>query len=116
MIVVSPVSGLSNTVAAWTILTDFMVFYAPVYGATSHYLPVKWMTMQLDPQTIMSICKSSYILLYTTDPQTRADTFFFPYWKLEILRLSVEWILEILRNPLLFSVVHLIVMVRQLTK
>ena len=39
-IVVSPVSLLSYTEADWTIGTAFMVSYASVYGATSHYLPV----------------------------------------------------------------------------
>ena len=49
-ILVYPVSVLLYDVASWTIGTDFMVSYVSVYGAMSHYLPEKCMTMQLDPQ------------------------------------------------------------------
>ena len=62
-IVVSPVSGLLYAVTPWTIGTAFMVLYASVYGATSHYLPVKCMMMQLKPQKIVSACESSSIVL-----------------------------------------------------
>ena len=78
-IVVSPVSGLLYAVADLTIGTAFMVFYASVYGATSNYLPVKCMTMQLEPQKIMPVCKSISIVIYTTDPYTWTVTFLFPY-------------------------------------
>ena len=62
-IVVYPGSVLSYDVAAWIIDIDCMVLYASVYGVTSHYFPVKCMTMQLDPQTIVSACESSFIVL-----------------------------------------------------
>ena len=51
-IVLSPVSWFPYAVAAWTIGTAFMVFYASVYGVTSHSLPVKCTTMQLELQKL----------------------------------------------------------------
>ena len=115
-IVVSPVSGLFYAVAAWTVGTNFMVSHASVYGATFYSFSVKFMTMQLKPQTIVSACESSSIILYTTDPRPWVDTFLFSYLKLEILRLVSEWILAMLHNPLFFPVVRIGVMNRKLTK
>ena len=57
-IMVSPVLGLWYDVASWTTGTDFIFSYASVYGAMSHPFPVKYMTMQLDPQKIVSACES----------------------------------------------------------
>ena len=115
-IVVYPVSGFLYAVSAWTIGTSFMVSYLSVCGAKSHSLPIKCMTMQLEPQNIESACESRSIVMYTTDTRPWASTFLFPYLNPEILRLVVEWILAMLRNPLFFPVVRLGVMNRQLTK
>ena len=62
-IMVSYVSELAYSVGVWTIGTAFMISYSSVYGATSHSLPVKCMTMQLDPQTIEFACDSISIVL-----------------------------------------------------
>ena len=87
-IVVSPVSGLFYAVDDWTMGTVFMVSYTSVYVTTSHYLPLKYMTMQLEPQTRLPAYESRYIVLRTTYPWTWDNTFLFPDWKPEILLLA----------------------------